>query len=460
MRSRASSSWAAAALLAAFVFLWRLGVASWNRDEYVYASAGRRWLAGHADYNLEHPPLAKYLVGAGQVIAGHGPAGARLAAVAAAVGTGIVLALIARRLLGGSAALVAFVLWVVLPKPTAGLRVDRLAMLDVFAAAFAALALLLALRWAERPGRGIAALTGVAIGCAGASKVPGALVLVPVAAYVLLETRAIAQVVVAAVAAVGTFLLSYAPLDVSVTTALRTMWDFQRHESAVGFPLRVAGHVYTHPPWWTPLRLAWDASPTLTAALVVAATVGAVAVGRSIALLLVGAAVVPLVAVMVGHGRYLEHYAYAWTPPLILLAALGAVAVWRRNRLAAAVIVAPLVVAGAVSVWSIASLRTADYALAGQQLARTGARAVLVAGPRTAFLGYACPGVRVVQVRDGEAAPPFDAVIVDPVAVGTEILRWPPTELASHPERFRLLAADRLQVWVRRGVGPASGCGR
>jgi hypothetical protein len=45
------------------------------------------------------------------------------------------------------------------------------------------------------------------------------------------------------------------------------------------------------------------------------------------------------------------------------------------------------------------------------------------------------------------------------VSIGTEIQRWPPAELLQHPERFSLLAADRLEVWLRRGVpSRPSGC--
>jgi predicted membrane-bound dolichyl-phosphate-mannose-protein mannosyltransferase len=447
--------WLATGLLTAFTYLWRLGTATWHRDEYVYASAGRQYIAGHAGYNLEHPPLGKLLIGAGEAVFGHGPSGARVAAVTAAIATGLVLAAIARRVAGDRAALVTFALWVVLPKPTAGLRVDRLALLDVFAAGFAALAILLALRYEDRPGGRRALLVGVAIGLAGASKASGVLVAVPIAVYLVLRLRAYRDVALTAVAAAVAFVATYLPLDVSAWSAIRAMWDFQTREAQGGFPTMVDGHVYQHAPWWSAAWFAWHRSASLTVALaVLVAAAWLIRSGRGTLAILCGWAAIAALGVILGPGRYFEHYAYAWSPAVVLLASIGLVEIARRSRALAVLLAAPLAVAGAVSLSGIATARTADYALAGEQIAASGARSVLVGGTWTAFLGYACRDTRVVAARDGVAQPSFDAAITDPQVVGVELNRWPPAELRDHPERFRTLRADRLTVSIRRGIPP------
>ena len=447
--------WSAATLLAGFTYLWRLGVPSWHRDEYVYASAGRRWLAGHADYNLEHPPVGKYLIGASEAIFGHSATGARLAAVTAALATGVCLALIARRRAGDGAAMVAFVAWVALPHPTPGLRVDRLALLDVFAAAFATAALLQGLRLSDR-GRGSWRLScgiGALVGLAAASKVVGALVLVPIAGLVLASLRPFraAALRVGAIAVVGTttFLATYLPLDVGVGTALRTMWDYQRHESAIGFPLRIAGVVYQHPPWWSPFWFAWDRGPLMAIATALAGVCALIWLPRVIALYLGGAVAVSVGAVVIGHGRYFEHYAYAWAPVTTLLASLGLVAVWQRSRIGAGALAAVFVATAVISLGGIATLRTSDYALAGRMLRATTARTVLVAGPRTSFLGEVCPGVTVTQARGAEVPTDYDAIILDPEAFAPSV---------AAPASYRLLRADRLTVLIRRSLTPTRGC--
>jgi hypothetical protein len=103
------------------------------------------------------------------------------------------------------------------------------------------------------------------------------------------------------------------------------------------------------------------------------------------------------------HGRFFEHYGYAWMPALILLAGMGA------TRVKALPATAVLVVAGALSVAGIATLQRADYALAGDALRTTDAHTVYVAGAPTSLAGYVCPGTVLTQ----DAAVTPDAVVVD-----------------------------------------------
>ncbi len=401
------AAFAAAGALAAFTYLWRLGVPTWHRDEWAYANAGYRYVGGGDPANLEHPPLAKFLMGLSEQALGFSTTSARLPAVAAALATGIALALIARRLAGPGTALIVFVLWVILPHPWPDLRVDRLALLDTFAAAFAAFALLLALRVRDRPRRCDVLLLGAAIGAAAACKATGALIAVPVAVLIWPSVRALLG---AAVVAPAVFLASYVPLATDPVSALRFAWNEQRRLSEIGFPLEVAGDVYQHPPWWSAVWFAFDAGPLLLVATLLLALAGARRLDRRVAIALGAAIVVPAAVVAFGHGRFFEHYAYAWAAPLTLLAGIGAA---RLRWLPATAV---LVVAGTVSLAGIATLERADYALAGDALRAVGARRVLVVGAPTSLAGYVAPGT--VLLTDPQAGP-FDAVVVDDRATGT-----------------------------------------
>jgi 4-amino-4-deoxy-L-arabinose transferase-like glycosyltransferase len=444
---------------AAFIGLWRLGTAEWLQDEYVYATAGYQYAAGTGGENMEHPPLAKLLIGIPEHLFGFGPASARVAAVAAGIATGVALALIAARLAGEAVAVLTFALWVALPHPTPGWRLERAAMLDVFAACFAAFALLAALRWVERPGWRRAAVTGAAIGAAAACKLIGAPSGIPVVVFVLLSIRplgrALRELGVAAGAAVAVFLCSYLPIRTDPFTAIPDMLRFQGTEADSGFPIRVAGTVYNHPPWWSPLWFAWHHGPAFAVATLIAAIIGLAAVERRVAALLGLAILAPFLAIVLGPGRFFEFYAYAWTPPLVLCAALGVAALWRRRRAGRAVAVVlmlPLVAAGAGSVWSVLTLQPKGYVLAGRMLDAIGARTVLIVGPRTRLVGYVCPGTTVAGRPDRRRPTAWDAIVHDRTIATGHPNQWSPPELRDHPDRFALTRFDEVDVYVRLGV--------
>lgn len=432
-------AWAAAGALAAFTYLWRLGVPSWHRDEWAYANAGYRSVSGGSPANLEHPPLGKLLMGASEHLFGFSTTSARLPAVAAALLTGIMLALIARRLAGEPAALLVFVLWVVLPHPWPDLRVDRLGLLDTFAAAFATVALWLALRIRDKPVRWEVVLLGVALGCAAASKATGMLAVVPVA--VLLWPRWRPLLLAIAVAPV-VFLATYLPLRTNPVDAIRFMWTEQRTLSRIGFPLEVAGEVYQHPPWWSAAWFAWEAGPLVLVATLVLAVLGFLRIERRVALALAVATVLPMLAVTT-HGRFFEHYGYTWAPTLTLLAGLGA------TRLRALPATAILLGAGAISVFGIATLERADYALAGDALQKTGARVVYVAGAPTSLAGYVCPGTTLTQSTD-DASP--DAVVIDR---RTAASRTYPKRIGAGYDEQRF---GPVTLLTRPGLGQRDGC--
>jgi 4-amino-4-deoxy-L-arabinose transferase-like glycosyltransferase len=434
-------AWAAAGALAAFTYLWRLGVPSWHRDEWAYANAGYRYIGGGAPVNLEHPPLAKLLMGVSEHVLGFSTTSARLPAVAAALVTGIMLALIARRIAGEPAALLTFVLWVVLPHPWGDLRVDRLGLLDTFAGAFATVALWLALRIREKPVRRDALLLGVAIGCAAACKATGLLCVVPVAILLWPRLRTLALAV--AVAPV-VFVATYIPLRTNPVDAIRFMWDEQRNLSRIGFPLEVAGHVYQHPPWWSAAWFAWEAGPLVLVATLVLAVLGLLRVERRVALALGVAVLLPMLAVTT-HGRFFEHYGYTWAPPLTLLAGLGA------TRLRALPATAILLGAGAISVFGIATLERADYALAGDALKTTAAHTIYVAGAPTSLAGYVCPGVLLTSEELKNGAIP-DAVVIDRRTAAAR----------TYPRRIGAGYSERrfgpVTLLTRPGLAPRDGC--
>ena len=118
-----------------------------------------------------------------------------------------------------------FVLWVILPHPWPDLRVDRLGLLDTFAAAFATLALWLALRIRDKPVRRDVIFLGIALGCAAASKATGLLAIVPVVVLLWPHLR---PLLLALVIAPLVFLATYLPLRTNPFDAIRFMWDEQR----------------------------------------------------------------------------------------------------------------------------------------------------------------------------------------------------------------------------------------
>jgi 4-amino-4-deoxy-L-arabinose transferase-like glycosyltransferase len=450
-------AWIVAGVGAVLVEFYRLGVATWNRDEWVYANAGYDYLSGSGHHNLEHPPFAKLLIGVSEHLFGFSTTSARIPAASAAILTGVALALIARRLVGSWVAFSVFALWICLPHPVAGLRIDRFALLDCFAASLAAWAVWLALRLVDRPSPHRAVLVGGVAGLAAAAKLPGGLVLVAVVAYLLVERVKARYLLVTVAAAPVAFLLTYLPLRVDPVSTLRFMWRFQQHESTIGFPLVVAGRVFQHPPWWTPFWFAWHAAPSLSVVIVISAVIGLLAVPRRVGLLLGLWLVVPIIVVIAGHGRYFEHYAEIWQPQLVLVATLGLA---RLARLASwwrwfgVVLVAPMLVYGAVSVVSIATLQRGDYALVGDLLRTTTATSVDVSGAPTSLIGYLCPGVQVITAGPRNHAGVYDAIVVDPASGVTRAQRWQPDELVRAPQRFVRHEVGGLWVYLRVGITP------
>ncbi len=196
--------------LTAVLLLVVLGVAAFTRldglgtpgtfiaDEGFYAPDGCVYVVGNAatcgravESTPEHPPLGKWLIGAGIDARGFNPSGWRIApAVAGIVTVGLLFAL--ALVLTGSPAVAGFTGLLLAVEPLHVVQ-SRIATLDVFVTCFGVAAVLCAVLDVRRPSeRWLPAwrvLAGVAAGAAVASKWSGVLALAAAAAIVLIAGR-------------------------------------------------------------------------------------------------------------------------------------------------------------------------------------------------------------------------------------------------------------------------------
>lgn len=155
-------------------------------DESYYWEWSRRLAAGYFD----HPPMIAWLIRAGTLIAGDTPFGVRLFPVIAGVVAGLCICAGARRVAGERAAMLAAIVFALMPLSAAGLI---LATPDAPLFAAAAVTLYAVLRAQEHVPRSSESLrwwstAGVALGAAMCSKYTA--VLLPLGILVALVTRA------------------------------------------------------------------------------------------------------------------------------------------------------------------------------------------------------------------------------------------------------------------------------
>ena len=156
------------------------------RDACWYVKAAASLCGTAAERTTVHPPLGKWLLGAGIELFGYDPFGRRVAAVVAGVATVALTYILGRRLLRST--LGASVAAGLLALDPLHLVQSRVAMLDVFVTAFGVGAFLFLVidHQNERPGpRPWLAAAGVASGAALATKWSGALVVAAAPAMVL-----------------------------------------------------------------------------------------------------------------------------------------------------------------------------------------------------------------------------------------------------------------------------------
>jgi 4-amino-4-deoxy-L-arabinose transferase-like glycosyltransferase len=459
----------------AFVFFVHLATPSWGFDEFFFGVLGVNFL--HGDWHRTvgvHPYLAVELIGlVPRVLGEFGTGVVRVAPATAGLATAGVLYAFARRVAGPRAAVAAAALWILLPHaavmagaPLAAVKIERFALLDPFMAFFDAVALYAGWRWAESEGWPWAAATGLAIGLATASKLIGALVLVPVLATVLLpggerRTR-LRQAALVVVLCPVVLWLSFGGAIGDAPQRLRDILDQAGDQNADGHATVVAGHVYREPPWWSDVWFMWKGvGPVATAALAALATVGALTAPRRVAMLLGLAIAVPFACLGLLYSISLPHYYLVWMAPLTLLAALGLEALLRRGRLpavAGCALLVPLAVAGAGTVSDVATMKPGDYRLAASQIANAGLErpAVAVVG-YTPVLATYLPGAPVAASTPPDRA---DAIVIDPLQERLNgdplgLRRW----VAAHRGAYDALRADRLRVFIRRAsrASPTSG---
>ena len=336
--------WAAAAIVllwALFLNFFRLGTPGVTDDEVTYTADGWGYLHGDtvklSITHGKHPPLAKWLYGLAQLVAGHeSVTAARVVAAGASILTGAVLLVWIGRIAGRWTGLLACSLALLLPEAVQGtsLRFGRFAFLDPVAELFVVLYLLLLWEWFANTRRRawlFAAASGVAIGCATAAKENGFLAaVVPVLLVTLaarrdphLMVRRLGQVALAGLASLGIFLLTYVPLGSPFRRILH-MVESQAKNSGNGHPIGLAGHVFQHPPWWANL---WFAAHGMGAAVTIfvlgfAALACALRRDRLVVFCL-AALTGPIIFHCFIAGVTLSFYWTLWMPPLLALTALG-----------------------------------------------------------------------------------------------------------------------------------------
>jgi Dolichyl-phosphate-mannose-protein mannosyltransferase len=453
--------------LAIFVYFFRLGVPSWRGDETFYRDAGASLWSGDFHGNAENTPLAQYALGAAKNLFGSGPLAVRVPTAIAGLLTGLLLALLARRVGGWWAAALTFALWCLLPRPSIigsvdieQIKIERYARLDVYMGLFVAASLFAGWRWAETGRWRWAAAAGSAVGLAAASKAPGVLVLPAVIACGLLtlglSRRSLQQAGAVAAAAILIFVTTYLPAGSEAPSIIGEMRDTQRLHASLGHPFLFDGTRYVRAPWWGNLWWQWKSLGTPASAVVgICLLLAPFLLRRGLAVLLLGATLVTLAFFTFGLDYALPHYYYDWQPPLILTCALVLYALSRRSgpaRVAAAVLAIPLVLVAAGTVQDVARLEPRDYVVLEREFGDR-LRAGTVVSPNFWDFPANVSGAKVTTDPTGVGE--LAAVVDD----STFSSRWPTPEVTSFVRRHRSLLSvrqiDFLRVYLPRSPAAA-----
>ena len=352
----------AVGLLGVYSAFWRLDRADWKLDEDAYAQAG--WMLVHdgVDPNLGHPPFAKLLFGAAQVVLGRNLLAVRTVAALGFLVAMAVLFVFGRRVAGWWTGVVAAGLFAVVPRSmvvggwsVAELRIDRYALLEAVAGTLVLVGLWLGWRWIAAGGWRWAAGAGVAIGLAGASKLNALVVLVPVlvlgVAYAWGRARLAAEAAVLAGSAVVAFLLPFAVFGSRAFDQVEQTLRFPADRAKGGHLLVLGSDVYVRSPWWAHLKYQLDADgPLLVAALLVG--LGCVLLSRRrLVVVYLLAGTLSLVVSAMSSPVALPHYRAIWMAPLVLLVAIGLTEqVERLSRRDGGLAPVPVLAAGALAV--------------------------------------------------------------------------------------------------------------
>ncbi|MBA2631100.1 MAG: glycosyltransferase family 39 protein [Thermoleophilaceae bacterium] len=453
--------------LALFVYLYRLGVPTWLGDEVVYRDAGYQYVHGNFDLALENPPVVKYVLGLVGVVFGSGPTAIRAPAAVAGLLTGVVLLLFARREAGLWVGVLAFGLWVLLPRPelvgefdVGQVKIDRYARQEVFMGLLMAAALLASYRWSQSGRWRGTVLAGVALGLATACKAPAVLVLPAMLACGLvtlrISRRSLLQAATIGATAAATAAATYIPMLGRAPSAIDFMFGASDWRNAIGHPFVFDGTLYQFAPWWANFWWQWKALGTpATIAVVACLVLAPFLLRRGVAVLLMGAALVPAAFLAFGVDYALPYYYFTWQPPLLLLCALVIGALARRGiplRVAAALIVLPLAVAAVGVVREVARIDTRDYAAVAESFGPGGPAGPVVTWDLDSFTAMRAelPRGDVTFDPRGQEAPA--AIIVDPASSDRRSNPTITAYVRANRSDLRELAVDRLLVYVPRSA--------
>ncbi len=400
-----ASAWAVVANFA------RLGTSRVAFDEPIYSLAGWRYV--HGDHhrpptttfpsnfdNFEHAPLAKYLFGLAQLVAGHPSVTAdRFVAAMCTLGTAVVLGVWLGRVAGRWIGLGAATLVAVLPMSAQGLpfRFGRYGFLDPVAELFAVASVALSWVWFRRDGRAawaFAVATGVCVGLATASKENGFLGAVgPVVVGLVVSARRwqtaverLLQAVAALAASCIVFVISYVGLG-HPSDDIRFMLRYQREHANLGHLVEFAGRVAVHPPWWAFLWFVQHGIGAVVCLVCVVCVVAALALRRDrLVSWCVAALAGPLIFHMAIARVVLSFYWVMWMPAFLALVALGVAELARlaSSRRKSARIAGPAVAMLCAAVLALASAHD-TYQMLTRPVAHqpTYAAAILARAPLT-----------------------------------------------------------------------------
>ncbi|MDT0211624.1 glycosyltransferase family 39 protein [Curtobacterium sp. BRD11] len=443
------------ALAAAYQCFWRIADENIGGDEATYVRAGFAYVHGAFDQNREHPPTAKYLFGLAQLVGGEGATAPRVLVAALVVLGAAVMFVWLRAEVGFWAGWTAAALWTLTPRGGSGARLDRVALLDPVMVFFALAALFAVWTW-TRTGRWWWLPVSAVLMAASVTSKASTLVLVPVFLLAPLLFRQWRRLVVGGVVWAVVFTVTvvalYAPMG--IRSAVLYMLAFQEGQNENGHLAVIAGQTHQFAPWWGNWWFLAQGVGLPVLVVLAAGVLLAVVVRPDRLVVFLAAPLLLLVAFYTVAAKIaLPTYYSAWTPWIVLLAAvgLGRLAVLRprplTGALAALLVVVALVgsIPTARAVWQT---RPEGVARLLPLLRSEGIRDGRI------FFGAITPSdydqyVGARGVRDVDDAP-FEAIVVGrdqrfplPQEI-TDLLR----DERSSFERVRL---DRIVVWIPDG---------
>lgn len=428
-------------IVACAMGFWGLDRANIGPDELVYQQAGLSYALGDVSPNPEHPPVAKYLLGAWQLAFGAGVVSARALMGVVLVATALVAYAWLRAALGGPTALVGALLLATTHRVNGADFIDRQVLLDPFGVLFGVCALALLWQWERRRHVALAAAAGGFMALALLSKASAAILLIACLACVpwkhLRQGRVWLAMAAFAVTGIAVCLLAYAPLG--GLTAVQEMIEFQAAHASGGHRIVVAGHEHLRAPWYALLWFGGEVVGWIALATIGAFAAAGVALRRQQRIVWVLAvAFLASLVLLSASPVALPHYTYTWLWPLLLLAGIGATAIWARAKGAPARVIAgaataALLVGPVTGVAHIATLRPTGVALVDAAMQED-------ASPDGTVL--------TLQLSPLISDPNIDApVTMDPAQLGiTAIAVGEDTRFPPPPMLLELVAADETPI--------------